>query len=167
MLQTFFYCKNTLKLSIEQSAELTVKEIIIFWGKARIETKRVDHCVEKLLKLHNEWRDLKKLANRSSELEKKKRETFSKNLDMLFDIAHETALNKLKDDDKQFYLNQRSENREGCLLGIDQKQTKKEQRRVERLEKEQQRKRRYIQNQELGKKNLICKTILPSCAQFY
>lgn len=85
----------------------------------------------------------------------KRRKFTEDKLDMLFDIAHESALEKLKGDDKQFLLNQRSKGREGCLLGVDQKQTKKEERRNERLGKEEARKRKYIEQQEREKKGIL------------
>lgn len=152
LIQTYFYNRNIVNLNPDKSALLTVKEAIIFWEKARIDTKRIDHCVEKLTALITEWKNLQKNEKSISDNEKKKRETFTNKLDLLFDIAHESALDKLKDDDKQFLLNQRSKNREGCLMGVDEKQTKKDQRRIERLEQEDLRKRRYLEQQEREKK---------------
>lgn len=125
LIQTYFYNRNIVNLNPDKSALLTVKEAIIFWEKARIDTKRIDHCVEKLTALITEWKNLQKNEKSIGDNEKKKRETFTNKLDLLFDIAHESALDKLKDDDKQFLLNQRSKNREGCLMGVDEKQTKK------------------------------------------
>lgn len=156
LFRTYFYNKNIVKLDHGPSVSLAVREAIIFWEKARIETKRFDHCVEKFEQLYQEWLTLKKSKTRVNDTENMKRRKFTEDkLDMLFDIAHESALEKLKGDDKQFLLNQRSKGREGCLLGVDQKQTKKEERRNERLGKEEARKRKYIEQQEREKKGIL------------
>lgn len=160
VIKTLIYNIYTVKLSRLESIKLVVQEVSVFWAKARIETRQEYHCVEKLRKLYDEWMHLKRNAKRNSETEKSKRKKFTDKLDFLFDIAHETALEKLKDDDKQFLLNQRSKTREGCLMGVNAKLTKKEQRRIERQEKENARKRRHIEQQEKEKNGNYCKHIV-------
>lgn len=143
---------HVVKLSKSESAKLAIKEVMIFWEKARILTRRDDKCVDKLIKLYDHWRELQKLEKRTSKTEKEKREKFTVDLDMLFDIAHENAIEKLNAEDIEFLLNQRSKAREGCIMGADEKQTKKEKRRADRLEKESARKRKYISQQERERK---------------
>lgn len=152
VFKTFFYILHEVKLSKNESAKLAIRETIIFWEKARIQTRREDKCVEKLVNLYERWRVLQKSEKRTSETEKSKREKFSDELDMLFDIAHENVLDKLSIDDKEFLSNQRGKSHEGCILGVDEKSTRKEKRRAERLEKESARKRKYVEQQEREKK---------------
>lgn len=129
VLKVFFHILHQVKLSKTESAKLVIKEVSIFWEKARIQTREPHHCVAKVVKLYEEWREIQKHAERINEIEKKKRENFIENLDMLFDIARASALDKLRsDEDKQFLLNQRSKTLEGCLVGVDENQTKKEKR---------------------------------------
>lgn len=122
-------------------------------GESPNRNKKKRSLCRKLVKLYEEWLVLRKSKHKTSDFERIKREKFTEKLDRLFDIAHESALDKLgNDDDKQFLLNQRSNNREGCLLGVDQNQTNKEKRRADRFEKENARKRKYLEEQEQRKK---------------
>ena len=82
-----------------------IQEVSIFWQKARIPTKRSDHCVEKLLKLYDEWKGLQKNLTRGAGKDKEKRDIFVYNMDDLFDIAHSEALEQLKnEEDKNFLI---------------------------------------------------------------
>lgn len=110
VLKVFFHILHQVKLSKTESAKLVIKEVSIFWEKARIQTREPHHCVAKVVKLYEEWREIQKHA-------------------YIFDIARASALDKLRsDEDKQFLLNQRSKTLEGCLVGVDENQTKKEKR---------------------------------------
>lgn len=151
------YCKHnhrTLKFSLKASAELVIKEVLIFWEKARIKTRQEYHCVQKLLDLHTTWNALKKNKNRTSETQKSNEKIFVKTLDQLFDITHADALNLLKGEDKEFLINQRKPEREGCLTGVDVKANAKEKRHAERKEKEYLRKKKYLEECERIKKGI-------------
>lgn len=58
---------------MKESAALVIREVSIFWQKARIPTRRKDHCVDKLLKLYDEWKGLQKNLTRTARKEKEKR----------------------------------------------------------------------------------------------
>jgi len=54
----------------------------------------------------------------------------------LFDIAHADALSMIKiDEDKQFLIAQRIKGRQGCMLGVNTKQTKIEKKKIAKEEK--------------------------------
>lgn len=128
--QVFFFNLRTVKLNIRESANLVIRECIIFWEKARIPTRAVQHCVNKLVKMYDNWRNLQKNAKITGKIYRKKENEFISILDSLFDIAHSDALNIIKIDvDKQFLINQRLPGRPGCLSGVDKKETIKENRR--------------------------------------
>ena len=76
-----------------------IQEVSIFWQKARIPTKRFGHCVEKLLKLYDEWKGLQKNSTRGAGKDKEKRDIFVDNMDDLFDIARSEALEQLKNEE--------------------------------------------------------------------
>lgn len=152
VLQTFFYNRRTVGLSVKASAKLVIEEVLIYWEKARIKTRGDHHCIKKVLDLHTKWENLKKSGSRKSETQKKNEKQFIENLDKLFDIAHADALNQMKEDDAEFLINQRKPNREGCLVGVDVKANTKEKRRAERKEKEYIRKKKYEEESVRNKK---------------
>lgn len=130
VFQVFFFNLRTVKLNIRESANLVIRECIIFWEKARIPTRAVQHCVNKLIKMYESWRNLQKNAKITGEIYRKKENEFIVILDSLFDIAHSDALNIIKIDvDKEFLINQRLPGQPGCLSGVDKKETIKENRR--------------------------------------
>lgn len=147
VLKTFFF-HQTNGCAKKESAKMVAQEVSTFWEKVQIKTKDTHHCVEKVLKLHQEWNELKKNLKRSSKTEQKKREKFTEKLDILFDIAHKNAMNELDNESKEFLMNQRSQGRMGSIGGLNQNQMRKEKRQGERLGKELARKKKYLDEQE-------------------
>lgn len=47
-LKILFYNLKKVKLNIRQSASLVIKETIVFWEKARIPTRDIARCIDKL-----------------------------------------------------------------------------------------------------------------------
>lgn len=94
-LLVFFYNLRVVKLNIRESARLAVREIEIFWDKARIPIQESQHCITKLEKLYSEWRLIQKNSNKRTESQIKKEELFMSKSDDLFDIAHANALNMI------------------------------------------------------------------------
>lgn len=122
---------------------MVIQEVSIFWQKARIPTKRNDHCIEKLLKLYDEWKGFQKNLTRTAGKEKERRDIFVEKMDNLFDIAHSDALELIKnDEDKKFLMLQRQKGRPGSMVGVDQKHKKKEERALKRTAVETARKKR-------------------------
>lgn len=91
-----------MKLNTRESASLSVRECKIFWEKSRIPVRADQHCLNKLLNLYEEWRDLQKNAQKVGDSFKLKETAFINKLDNLFDIANANALNIMKiKNDKQ------------------------------------------------------------------
>ncbi|GBM93677.1 hypothetical protein AVEN_238122-1 [Araneus ventricosus] len=129
VLSVLFYNLYEVKLSIRESATLVVRECLIFWDKARIPTTATPHCVEEILKMYNHWRNLQKSACRRLETQEENERNFTSDLNNLFDIAHANALEIIKiEEDRKFLLSQRLSGRRGCLMGIDMKLAKCEER---------------------------------------
>lgn len=112
VLRTLFYNTCQVGKSVKDAATLTIKEVDIFWRKARIPTMPVHHCVDKLEKLYQEWSELQESASRPSATQKEKEEAFRSSLGDLFDVAHENALINMKEERKQFLLLQREKGRQ-------------------------------------------------------
>ncbi|GBN97250.1 hypothetical protein AVEN_71305-1, partial [Araneus ventricosus] len=112
-----------------ESATLVVRECLIFWEKARIPTRATPHCVEKIMTMYNHWRNLQKSACRRSETQEENERNFTSDLNNLFDIAHANALEIIKiEEDRKLLLSQRESGWTGCLMGIDMKLAKREER---------------------------------------
>ncbi|CAH0546982.1 unnamed protein product [Brassicogethes aeneus] len=115
----------------------SITEAKLFWDKARIPTRRVDHCVTKLEKVYNDWRKIQKNACNRAEWQKTKENKFSETLDDLFDIAHADALSLIKiQEDKDFLNAQRKKGRQGIMAGLDLNLSNKEKRKTDCLQAE-------------------------------
>lgn len=120
VLKTLFFNIRVVKLSVRDSARLVIREVMIFWEKARIPTRIEKNCIEKVMDLYEEWRVLQKHAGRKTISHKQREEQFTAKFDNLFDIAHNDALKLINiEDDKQFLINQRKNGRVGFMYGID------------------------------------------------
>ncbi|GBN77624.1 hypothetical protein AVEN_151302-1 [Araneus ventricosus] len=129
VLSVLFYNLYEVKISIRESANLVVREFLIFWEKARIPTRATLHCAEKIMKIYNHWRNLQKSACRRSETQEENERNFTSDINNLFDIAHANALEIIKiEEDRKFLLSQREPGRRGCLMGIDMKLAEREER---------------------------------------
>lgn len=91
VLSTLFFNLRTVNLPVRDSAKLVVREVNIFWEKARIPTKYEKDSITKLEKLYQEWRNHQKNSTKTSSAIKSKFVEFSSKLDDLFDIAHHNA----------------------------------------------------------------------------
>ena len=130
----FLYQHLELHKTIRESSAVTVKEISLFWSKARIPIRDEQNCQTKLEKTFESWRLLKKNKGRKSMTQKTNEQQFTMGLDDLFDIAHANALSMMTiQEDKDFLVAQREKGRKGSMAGIDMKLVAKE----KRLEKSQ------------------------------
>ena len=142
--QVLFYNMRVPKLNLNESITLVLEECVVFWKKAKIPTRRIQKCKEKLKKLYIDWQTLVKNKNKIGEVFRIKGKEFSEILDDLFDIAHQNALNMIKIvEDKQFLIKQREKGRPGSMLGVDKKHTGVDKRRSVREEAEKQRMEKY------------------------
>jgi hypothetical protein len=141
VLAVLFYNIREVKLTVTESANLVIRECIIFWEKTRTPTRSLPNCVKKLVDLHQVWRALQKNSKKIQEVHKRREQHFQIDLDNLFDIAHADALDRIKIvEDKLFLQQQREPGRLGCLAGVDKKLTEKEGRaRKRKIEEEKKR----------------------------
>lgn len=155
VLKVLFYNIRELKLSVRDSANLVIKEVKIFWEKARLPVQQNCRCVEKLLDLHKKWSNLHKHAGKPSNIDKEKQ--FCSDFGNLFDIAHGDILQTIDEKRREFLESQRRDGRVGYInnmQGFFERMEAEENRRVEeimsqRLEKPQ------IDAQFIGKISVI------------
>lgn len=145
-LKVFLFFHQTEHLSIRESAKTVIKQVKEIWIKARIKTREDKHCIEKIEEHFKEWQRIKKSKGRTSQRQKGIENEFVRQLDMLFDIAHANALEQCKfEEDKLFLIAQRQSQRTGCIGPADETTFRKEKRRQERIEREDERKKRCIE----------------------
>jgi len=122
-----------VKLNLRDSARISIQEVHVFWGKARIPTKNEKDAITKLEKLHTQWRNVQKDQYKQSEAAKTKIKEFASKVDDIFDIAHQDALAMMKsEDDKEFLLKQREKGRPDSMLGVDLKLARAEERKLQK-----------------------------------
>ena len=54
---SLFFSLRVTNLPTNENAALVIQEVFTFWQKTRAPIKRTDHCVDKLHKLYDEWKD--------------------------------------------------------------------------------------------------------------
>lgn len=87
VMQLFFYNIRFMNLTARESANATIKVVKVFWDQARIPVRYDAQCVVQILKLHEQWKALKKTAEgRQATSQKAAVDDFVISLDNLFDI---------------------------------------------------------------------------------
>lgn len=132
------------KKSVRNASHSTIEEVNEAWSKALIPTKYTKDSIEKLESVHSQWLLLKKNKGRKTEKQKTNEQSFVDNIQKLFDIAHSDALTLMKiQQDKDFLIDQRTE-RKMIISSQDKEYIKKQERAVERFEKEEERRKRSV-----------------------
>lgn len=120
-----------------EAATSTLEAVQIFWEKARIPMRRVDHAVKQVEELVQKWEGLKKNRARRTATQLANEEALKASFNDLFDIAHQDALVIIKiEEDKAFLLAQREKGRRGAMIGVDLSLVKKEQAQANKREKQ-------------------------------
>jgi hypothetical protein len=110
-----------------EAAVAVIMEVQLFWQKARIPMRRIDHATCQLEELVQKWEGLKKNETRRTATEVSNEETLSGTFNDLFDVTHQNALEMIRiEEDKQFLLAQQEKGRRGVMAGVDVSLTKKE-----------------------------------------
>jgi hypothetical protein len=141
-LINFHHCEEGK--SLPESYKLACEAAIGVWARARIPTQRIDSCVRKLKKLHEEYMSLKKHRTRQREQDIQNEEKFKSELGQLFDIATKDAMIELKNDEDREFLQKQRQNVFSCsMAGSDLKTSTKENRKRQHEEKKMKAKARY------------------------
>ena len=141
VLRNFVHYHLVEKKTISESTKLTVINVIFFWEKARVPTKRIDSCQTMVRKLYDDYCSLKKSRVKvSAESARFKEDLFKADLGDLFDIAHKDAMALIPNDEDRRFLTMSRQDLDSCsMAGMDVNQTNKELRRQKRDEAEARR----------------------------
>ncbi|KAE9542408.1 hypothetical protein AGLY_003269 [Aphis glycines] len=149
VLKTLFFNLRVVNLNLRESARLIVREVLIFWEKARIPVRLEKHCISKVESLYDEWRTLQKHAARNTASHKEQENLFISKFNDLFDLAHANALQMIKiETDRLFLINQRKKGRLGFMYGIDYTNMRKEELSITRKNKALVRENQSAQTEE-------------------
>lgn len=113
-LSVLFYNIRVVKLTVRESANLVYDEVVLFWQKAKIPTQKKQRCVDKVENIYQQWRSMQKSGRKKNGSAYEN--WFLENLDDLFDIGHQNALESMSDQqDRDFLLSQRLKGRPGYM----------------------------------------------------
>jgi hypothetical protein len=110
------------------------EELKLLWQKAGIPIKANCNCVNEMVSLHEEWKNIKKIPNgkRNTALAVNRIESFKSTLNELLDLSPENVEEKLKQnrnrnaaEDYQFLLGQREIPQRGHTEKIDRTKSRK------------------------------------------
>ena len=156
VLQVFFHLHNEEKKTIREAASGAISEALPFWEKARIPVRLKKHLIKKLEVLFNLWKGLRKSNKKKSAVQSQKEKDFKDDLDNLFDMAHQDALDMITIvEDKEFLIAQREKGRRGSMAGVDLVLTEKEVRAQKRKVAEEKRKLRSKEKEEEPKTAIL------------
>jgi hypothetical protein len=120
---------------VKESIRDTIQQVIEIWKKAQIPTQRIDSGEQKLRKLYDEYKLLKKNRTAAWDGCKIKSEMFKDKLCELFNIATNNAMTTVTvEEDKQFLTMQREDVTSSSMGGIDSNLAEKEARKRDRDE---------------------------------
>lgn len=150
VLSVFYWNHQSRGFTVREAARMAIREVFVFWAKARIPTRAEPRCIDKLEDLVSELQKLKK-TTRNTDTHRRNEDKFTETLDDLFDIAHANSLQTIKNaDDRAFLLAQREKGRQGSMIGVDAVEAARENRKQARLEEERKRKRKCHEQKTAG-----------------
>ena len=115
VLSVFLHHHMTLNKGVSESASIVTSEVEAYWKKARLPVQRNDKIQEKVKKLFNQWKLLKKNKGRRGKQEANEKE-FQVAMKNLFDVAHANAMSLIHiQEDKEFLIVQREPGRRGSM----------------------------------------------------
>ncbi len=151
VLQLLQFHHLTEGRTLPESYKMTCDAVICIWMRARIPTQRVDSCVRKLSKLHQNYLALKVHRTRKRESDRMKEDMFKGDLQELFDIATKDVMTEIQNEEDREFLRMQREDVFSCsMTGVDVKTAAKESRKRQREEKERKVKMRYEERMTKG-----------------
>lgn len=152
VLRVFFYNHRHLKVSVQESAVLVLKEVKSFWTKARLPVRKDQHCLAKIKDLFGKWRNLQRGSSRQSETQVRNENDFKQLLSELFDIASADVFSRTDvfEEDKKFLMLQREKGRKGYMAEVDESLQEKIEKREKRIEEEVRRRRVHEEKKHAG-----------------
>ena len=148
VLRLFQFHHVTKGKTVQNSYKMTCDAVIAVWDRAAIPTQRIDSCIRKLSKLHDNYLALKKNRTRQRESDRIKEDIFKGDLEELFDVASKDAMTEIRnEEDREFLRMQRLDVFSCSIAGADLQTAAKEARKRQREEKKSLAKVKYSERQ--------------------
>lgn len=117
VISVLLYNLKVLSFSLRESANLVYDEVVLFWFKAGIPTRKKQHCISAIENVYKRYRAIGKDVAKNNFQNIKQQ--FLSTCDDLFDIAHQNAETTASTESAQFLESQRMKGRPGCLRNTD------------------------------------------------
>lgn len=116
VLQLFFYQHNASQGTVREKAQKVAEKIIESWNRAKIPICRFQDIIDKITRLHTEWKRVKKNHLRKNSIRQRcKEDEFKTNISKLFNIIKPKATEILNAHQRIFLEGQCAETRRGFL----------------------------------------------------
>ena len=155
VLSVFLHHHITKNKSVSESADIVSGEVEAYWQKARLPLQRKDKIKEKVKKLFNQWKFLKKNKGRGGKQKANEKE-FKIAMKNLFDVAHANAMSLISiKEDKDFLKAQREPSRRGSMGAKDTKLAATEARSQQREQELKRRRQKHLAEAEASTSQVI------------
>lgn len=116
VLAVLFFNMRKVRTTLNESADLVIRECIVFWEKAGIPTEAFPNCVKKLVDHIKSGESCKNTG-----CFKRREDDVQRDLNNLLDNAHADAHQRMKIEKDKIFLkeNKREPGRPGSLAGVD------------------------------------------------
>jgi len=148
VLQLVLHFHKPPSVTLRDACGQAVDKLLPFWTRGGVPTVGKKFAIDKLVKIHSEWVDLKKCRTRPTT---EKRDKFISSLDKLFDIGPANAEKIIKiEEDKLFYESMKND-RKASMTSVDRKWAAKQEtlmkkrlkRQKQKIRAEEEAKRRF------------------------
>jgi hypothetical protein len=145
VMQNFIYHHRCLKQTINDSAQNVYHQLIPFWLKSALPTRRKDHVIKKIKDLYAEQTSLMKSQCRGNKKDLDYQTQYEQKLNSLFDISHAVSdqLSRIEEDEQ--FLKLQQESRSGAIGSVDKKKAEQDKRVHDRKRKATERAEREKQ----------------------
>jgi hypothetical protein len=135
-LQLLFHYLKSEKKTLRESCHVTIAKVAEFWRKANLPTTNMQHSIERLERIYNEWRKLQKNQKRGGYGQKEKEKLFVESIEKTFNISHANSDYLIPNkEDKLFLEMQLGDGRQSSSMAqVDKKFQEKRQRTQARMD---------------------------------
>lgn len=132
VMRNFIYYQRSLKYTINDSSQKVYEQLIPFWIRSGLPTRRRDHVAKKIRDLYAEHVRLMKNASRGNAKDLESQSQYSKKLDMLFDVSHADSEKIIHIKEDREFLEMQRESRNGVIGPVDKRKAERDKRTLER-----------------------------------
>jgi hypothetical protein len=156
VLRVYFHRHQTEGMQQKDAVKTVVTEVSEIWSKAKVPISEERNIVRKFEGLLDRYRNICRNKKRKGAAQHEKEADFLHSINLLFDIAHHDAMNMIKIEEDQLFLNDQRSERKYVMAGVDKDSEETEKKKwirmqtaAERKMKEEKRKQRLAETVQL------------------